>query len=68
MLQYYDALDKEFDGDLRQIAAANVIDSRSGQAGDFIDTIDQSFWDAIRVGKAGHKLMLALGIAKLISK
>jgi len=62
MLRYFDVLAQEFDADLRQIAAAKVDrDPREG----LLNTVEPSFWEAVQVEKAGHKMLFARGIAAL---
>lgn len=62
MLQYFDILAEQFDADLAQIAAAKVTD---GKVDRILDVVDPSFWDTVKVTKAGHKMLFARGIAKL---
>eukprot|EP00927_Polykrikos_kofoidii_P010886 TRINITY_DN14595_c0_g1_i2.p1 TRINITY_DN14595_c0_g1~~TRINITY_DN14595_c0_g1_i2.p1 ORF type:complete len:2124 (+),score=411.43 TRINITY_DN14595_c0_g1_i2:108-6374(+) len=62
MVQYFDVLANEFDADLAQIAAAKV---DGGDQGGILGVVDPSFWDTVRVTKAGHKMLFARGIAKL---
>lgn len=62
MLQYYDALCAEFDGDLSMIAAAKV---EGGERKGILGAVDASFWETVRVEKIGHKMLFAKGIAKL---
>mmetsp|Transcript_78494 Transcript_78494/g.217959 ORF Transcript_78494/g.217959 Transcript_78494/m.217959 type:complete len:271 (+) Transcript_78494:75-887(+) len=62
MVQYFDVLATEFDADLAQIAAAKV---EGGEKLGILGVVDPSFWDTVRVTKAGHKMLFARGIAKL---
>lgn len=62
MLQYFEVLETEFDGDLQQIAAAKV--DAAENAG-VLGAVDPAFWDTVRVSKVGHKMLFARGIAKL---
>jgi len=62
MLEYYDTLEAEFDADLSQIAAAKISgDPSKGVLG----TVDPSFWDVVKVSKAGHRMLFAHGISRL---
>jgi len=62
MIQYFDVLAAEFDADLAMIAAAKV---DGGEQHGILGAVDPSFWDTVRVVKAGHKMLFARGIAKL---
>eukprot|EP00929_Paragymnodinium_shiwhaense_P007367 TRINITY_DN11126_c0_g1_i2.p1 TRINITY_DN11126_c0_g1~~TRINITY_DN11126_c0_g1_i2.p1 ORF type:complete len:2684 (+),score=826.66 TRINITY_DN11126_c0_g1_i2:133-8184(+) len=62
MVQYFDILMAEFDGDLAQIAAAKA---EAGPQQGLLATVDPSFWETVKVSKAGHKMLFARGIAKL---
>ncbi|CAK9098443.1 Chaperone protein DnaJ [Durusdinium trenchii] len=62
MMGYYGALVSEFDGDLRQIAAARIEDNPKASQ---VDQVEPSFWGAINCTKAIDKILFAKGIAKL---
>lgn len=62
MLQYFDALVAHFDADFIMIAAALTVPERAGR----VESIDHAFWDDIAVVKAGHRMLFARGIAKLL--
>lgn len=62
LLQYHQALVDEFDGDLKQIAAARMEGVTSAGS---CAHVDPEFWETIRCTKAGHKLLLAKGICDL---
>lgn len=66
MLNYFDVLNVEFDGDLDQIAAAKV--HNPGQMFTnmgWISSVDPSFWEVVGVQQVGHKMLFARGIAYL---
>ena len=65
-LQYLGVLNREFDGDLRQIAAVKLdapinINSVFGH-------IEPTFFETIGLTKLGHKLLFARGIVALTSR
>lgn len=62
MLRYEEAIRENFDGDLSQVAAAKV-DMPAGST--WQERVDPVFWEAIRVDKIGHRMVLAKAIAKL---
>jgi hypothetical protein len=62
MLSYFDVLAVEFDADLQQIAAAKV---EGGTTLSLLGVVDPSFWETVKVQKAGHKMLFARGIAML---
>merc|ERR1740121_1905840 len=62
LLQYFDKLQAEFDGDLVQVAAVRR-DVTDGQSA--IDAVDPIFWEVIGVKKMGHKLLFARAIANI---
>ena len=62
LLQYTDALVREFDGDPSQIRA---VWRRSDLGESKLDSVDPSFWVAVGVRSLGHKLTLARGITLL---
>eukprot|EP00927_Polykrikos_kofoidii_P056726 TRINITY_DN50804_c0_g1_i1.p1 TRINITY_DN50804_c0_g1~~TRINITY_DN50804_c0_g1_i1.p1 ORF type:complete len:458 (+),score=62.64 TRINITY_DN50804_c0_g1_i1:89-1462(+) len=62
LLEYFDVLVEEFDGNLSQIAAAKA--SGNGKQS-VVDRVDPLFWETVRVTRIGHKIMFARGIAQL---
>ena len=62
LMNYYDALITEFDGDLTQIAAARIDSDPSASP---IKQVEPSFWDAINCKKVGDQIKLAKGIIAL---
>ena len=57
MLQYFDALMEQYDGDMDQILA-----SRTGTMDN--PSIDPFFFDTINCSKAGHQMLFRQGIYK----
>mmetsp|Transcript_47639 Transcript_47639/g.153191 ORF Transcript_47639/g.153191 Transcript_47639/m.153191 type:complete len:1994 (-) Transcript_47639:80-6061(-) len=62
MLQYFDILCTEFDGDLAQIAATKI-EGRPEQG--FLGQVDPCFWEVVNVRKMGHRMLFAKGISML---
>lgn len=62
MLQYFDALCAEFDGDLAQIAAVKV-EGRPEKG--LLGQVDPCFWDVVKVHKTGHRMLFGRGISML---
>eukprot|EP00927_Polykrikos_kofoidii_P056071 TRINITY_DN50253_c0_g1_i1.p1 TRINITY_DN50253_c0_g1~~TRINITY_DN50253_c0_g1_i1.p1 ORF type:complete len:442 (+),score=64.30 TRINITY_DN50253_c0_g1_i1:77-1402(+) len=62
LLEYFDVLVDEFDGDLVQIAAAKVGGSEQQSV---VDKVDPLFWETVGVTRIGHKILFARGIAEL---
>jgi hypothetical protein len=60
---YFDVLRTEFDADLTQIAAVKG-DNADGTKG-LLGAVDPIFWEAVKVPKMGHRMLLARGISKL---
>jgi len=63
LMQYFDVLRDEFDADLSQIAAVKG-DDANGTKGLF-GVVDPIFWEAVKVPKMGHRMLLARGISTL---
>jgi len=63
LMPYFDALCAEFDADLTQIAAVKGDDS-DGTKG-LLGEVDPIFWEAVKVPKMGHRMLLARGISQL---
>lgn len=62
LLQYFGTIKSEFDADFTQIAAARL-DTPSGPGA--LGSIEPSFFEALGVTKAGHKMLFAKGILAL---
>lgn len=62
LLQYFGAIQSEFDADFTQISAARLT---TPWCPGTLGSIEPSFFEALTVTRVGHKLMLAKGILAL---
>ncbi|CAK9055071.1 unnamed protein product [Durusdinium trenchii] len=62
LLQYFDALKREFECDFRLLKSAIITDEIEGS---LLHAIEPSLWSICGVKSIGHKMLLAKGIHKL---